>query len=290
MFNPAKLLAPGEHLMKENIELVIEPQKRLSLNVRELWQYRELFYFFTWRDVKVKYKQTVLGILWVVLQPLLMMLILTVTFQRVLASHLQQIDYTLFVLSGIILWNFFSASVNNAGTSMVTNAPIIKKIYFPRLIIPCSGILVSLVDLAVSMVVFIIFLAFRQPAINFGYLLLCWPLSLMLALLGTFGIGSWLSALSVKYRDFRFIVPFIIQFGFFVTPVAYPISIIEQNWIRYVIAINPMYGAINLFRMPFMPASVDLTLIGVSFLSAVILSVIGLYYFKKTESFFADLA
>jgi lipopolysaccharide transport system permease protein len=276
--------------MKENIELVIEPRKRLTLNVRELWQYRELFYFFTWRDVKVKYKQTVLGVIWVILQPLLMMLIITVTFKRVLANHVPEMDYTLFVLSGIILWNFFSSAVSNTGTSMVSNAPIIKKIYFPRLIIPCSGILVSLVDFLVSLVMFIIFLAIKSPEINFLYLVVCWPLALTLAILGTFGMGSWLAALSVKYRDFRFIVPFIVQFGFFVTPVAYPITIVEQNWIRYAIALNPMYGAINLFRLPFMPTAIDPNLIIISFLSSVILALVGLYYFKKTETFFADLA
>jgi lipopolysaccharide transport system permease protein len=293
MFNPenkAFRRHGSKYRMKDKIELVIEPQRSFALNIGELWQYRELFYFFTWRDVKVKYKQTVLGILWVILQPLLMMLISTFIVRRALGITLKEMDYTLFVLSGLILWNFFSASVNHAGTSMLTNAAIIKKIYFPRLIIPCAGILVSLVDFFVSLGVFLIFLIIKSPPINFLNLLICWPFALILAIIGTLGIVSWLSALSVKYRDFRFIVPFIIQFGFFVTPVLYPISIQDKTWINYVLAINPMYGAITLFRLPFMQTLPDFNLIGISLLSALMLTVIGLYYFKKTESFFADLA
>jgi lipopolysaccharide transport system permease protein len=276
--------------MKDDIELIIEPQRRLAMNVQELWQFRELFFFFTWRDVKVRYKQTVLGVLWVILQPLVMAVILTLTFRRVLGNYVTEMDYTLFVLSGIILWNFFAASITTVGTSMITNAPIIKKIYFPRLIIPCAGVLVSLVDFLVSLVMFIIFAVIKSPETDFFLLILCWPLALIVAMIGTFGIGTWLSALSVKYRDFRFIVPFIVQFGFFITPVVYPISIIEQGWLRYFIALNPMYGAINLFRMPFMAVVPDLSLIAISFASAAVFCIIGTSYFKKTEAFFADLA
>lgn len=172
---------------------------------------------------------------------------------------------------------------------MLTNAPIIKKIYFPRLIIPFSGILVSLVDFTVSLVVFIIFLLFKSTPVDFIEVLWCWPSAVLLAVVGTLGLGAWLSALSVKYRDFRFIVPFIIQFGFFVTPVAYPVTMLNP-WMKFIVALNPVYGAIQLFRIPLSSSSPDASLIGVSILSAVVVTVIGLTYFRRTESFFADLA
>jgi lipopolysaccharide transport system permease protein len=276
--------------MKEESEFVIQPNRKFSLNIPELWHYRELFYFFTWRDVKVKYKQTVLGILWVVLQPLLMTLVFTFTIGRIIHVQITEMDYQVFAFSGLLLWSLFSSSVSNAGSAMVTNAPIIKKIYFPRLIIPFSSILVSLIDLAVAMVVFVIFLIIKGAPVNILSVLFYWPISILLAIVGTAGLGCWLSALSVKYRDFRFVVPFLIQLGLFVTPVIYPISIFRTEWIKYVLAVNPMYGAITLFRVPLMESAPDMSLVGISLLSALMLSVIGISYFKKTESFFADLA
>jgi lipopolysaccharide transport system permease protein len=276
--------------MKEEAEFIIQPSRRFSLNIPELWHYRELFYFFTWRDVKVKYKQTVLGILWVVLQPLLMTVVFTFTIGRVINFVTTEMDYQVFAFSGLLLWNLFSSSVNNAGTAMLTNAPIIKKIYFPRLIIPFSSILVALVDLSVSLLVFVIFLAIKSVYMNVLAAFLYWPLAIIVAIIGTAGLGSWLSALSVKYRDFRFVVPFLIQLGLFVTPVLYPVSIFQSEWLRYVLAINPMYGAVTLFRVPLMQGPPDADLIGISVLSALTLAVIGIAYFKKTESFFADLA
>jgi lipopolysaccharide transport system permease protein len=284
-----KLDGKGAQRMMDRNEMVIEPRGKFGLNLGELWQYRELFYFFTLRDVKVKYKQTFLGVLWVVLQPLMMIAVFTFVFRRALQISSVEMDYTLFAFSGLLLWNLFASSVNNAGSSMLTNAPIIKKIYFPRLIIPFSGILVSLVDFSVSLVVFVIFLLFKSTPVDFIDLLWCWPSAVLLAVVGTLGLGAWLSALSVKYRDFRFIVPFIIQFGFFVTPVAYPVTVLNP-WMKFVVALNPVYGAIQLFRIPLSSSSPDASLIGVSILSAVVVTVIGLTYFRRTESFFADLA
>jgi lipopolysaccharide transport system permease protein len=276
--------------MKEVAEFTIEPSKRFSLNAAELWHYRELFYFFTWRDVKVKYKQTVLGFLWVVLQPLLMTFIFTFTIGRVINVAIPEMDYTVFAFSGLVLWNLFSASVSNGGTAMLTNAPIIKKIYFPRLIIPFSSILVAMVDFMVTLIVFILLLIIKSVPVNIFEILIYWPVAIILAILGTAGLGCWLSALSVKYRDFRFVVPFIIQIGFFLTPILYPISMFKPVWLKYALAMNPMYGAITLFRVPFTHAGPDLTLVGLSILSAMALAIIGVGYFKSTESFFADLA
>jgi lipopolysaccharide transport system permease protein len=276
--------------MKEVTEFTIEPSKRFSLNAAELWHYRELFYFFTWRDVKVKYKQTVLGFLWVIVQPVLMTFIFTFTIGRVINVAIPDMEYTVFAFSGLLLWNLFSASVSNGGNAMLTNAPIIKKIYFPRLIIPFSSILVAMVDFLVTLIVFIILLIIKAVPVNIFEIFIYWPAAIILSVLGTAGLGCWLSALSVKYRDFRFVVPFIIQIGFFVTPILYPITMFKPVWLKYVLALNPMYGAITLFRVPFAQAGPDMMLVGLSILSAITLAIIGIGYFKSTESFFADLA
>ena len=173
--------------MKVAEEFVIAPPGRFSLNLRELWQYRELFYFFTWRDVKVKYKQTVLGIVWAILQPLLMMLIFTFFFGRPLHIETLGIPYPLFVFSGLVLWNLFSTGITNAGNSMVTNSNIIKKIYFPRLIIPVSSILSSLLDFCFAFLVMVGLLIWYHQPVNYGLALLYWPLGVFLACLATFG-------------------------------------------------------------------------------------------------------
>jgi lipopolysaccharide transport system permease protein len=274
----------------EQEEIVIGPPQKFLLNLPELWQYRELFFFFTWRDVKVKYKQTALGFIWVVLQPLFMMLVFTLFFGRALKTPSEGMPYPIFVFSGLLLWNLFASAVNNAGSSMITNGAIIKKIYFPRLIIPLAAVLVSLVDFIVSLFVFFVFLLIFPSPVNVWNALLCWPLAILLTLVGTVGLGCWLSALTVKYRDFRFIVPFLIQIGFFVAPVVYPVSILKVEWMNYLLALNPMYGAITLFRSPLISAPLDMNLIAISVASAFVLFMIGVHYFRKTELFFADLA
>jgi lipopolysaccharide transport system permease protein len=271
-------------------EFVIEPARKFSFNLRELWQYKELFYFFTWRDVKVKYKQAVLGILWVVIQPLLTVLVFSFFFGRALKSPPEGIEYPVFVFSGLLLWNIFSAGISNAGNSMVTNATIIKKIYFPRLIIPISAILVSLVDFLVSFVVFILLLIFYHVDVNLPQALLLWPAAIVFTIGGTLGLSCWFAAMNVKYRDVRYIIPFFIQVLLFLTPVIYPFSIIQNDWINYILALNPMYGAITLFRFPFMTSSLDMQLIGLSLISSCLLIITGIIYFRKTEAFFADLA
>ncbi len=263
-------------------------QNRL-LNLSELWRYRELFYFFTWRDIKVKYKQTVLGFLWAILQPLLMMLIFTLFFARALNIQNLSIPYPVFVFSGLIIWNFFSSALTNASNSMVNNAPIIKKIYFPRLIIPVSSILGALFDFIMAFVLFLILLVYYQttPSLHAIY---CWPLSLIATAIASLGLGSWLSALNVKYRDFRYVIPFLVQVLFFVTPVIYPTSLIEQEWIQYLIALSPMYAAIELFRIPLLDAMPNYAFLFMSMANGIVFLFVGLIYFRKTEDFFADLA
>jgi lipopolysaccharide transport system permease protein len=269
-------------------ELKIEPPKRLSFGFQELWAYRELFYFFTWRDVKVKYKQTVLGVLWVLLQPALMVAILTFASKK-LGSSSGGISPTIFVFSGLVFWNAFSSSLTNGGNSMINNAPVIRKIYFPRLIIPFSSILVALIDWLATFALFLLALLFFPVSVNWSMTLLCWPAALLLMVVGTAGLCCWLAALNVKYRDFRYIIPFALQVMLFLTPILYPIDVLYYPGLQYVLALNPMYGVIELFRYPLLN-SLDIRLLSVSVASSVLLLLIGLYYFKKTEHYFADLA
>lgn len=276
--------------MKDDGEMIIEPRKRFSLELTELWRYRELFYFFTWRDVKVKYKQTTIGILWVVLQPIITVVVFSMFFGRALGVPSEGIPYPVFVFSGLLLWTFFSSSVSNAGNSMISQAAIIKKIYFPRIVVPISVILASLVDFFVAFVVFIIALFYFEVPMDFVKLLLFWPAALLLMLVGTLGLSCWLAALVVKYRDFRYVIPFGLQLLLFLTPVIYPASIINYPWLKYALALNPMSGAITLFRMPFIVSTEPAILIIISMVSALLFLLVGVFYFKRIEDFFADLA
>jgi lipopolysaccharide transport system permease protein len=266
----------------------IRPNPGFSLGLKELWQYRELFYFFTWRDIKVKYKQTSLGILWALLQPLGMMLIFTFLFSRTWKIDTGPVAYPVFVLAGLILWNLFNASVSNAGESMIRNGHIINKIYFPRLVIPCSSLLVALFDFMIGFVIFIVFcIVYRQPLT--ASILFAFPSAVLIVLLASFGAGSFLAALNVKYRDFRYTIPFLLQFLFFSSQVIYPLQIVEQKWARYLLALNPVNAAIELFRYPLFGQAPDMTVIAIGTTVALLLAMIGIFYFRKTEAYFADL-
>ena len=268
---------------------VIQPPSTVSLGLKELWNYRELFYFFTWRDVKVKYKQTWLGILWALLQPLGLMLIFTFLFSKTFRINTGPISYPVFVLSGVILWNLFNASVSHAGESMIQHANIIKKIYFPRLIIPCSAILVSLFDFMMAFIIFIVLCFVYGQSLHWTAIFY-FPAGIIMTLLSAFGLGSFLAALNVKFRDFRYVVPFMLQVLFFATQVIYPLRSIQQLWLKYIFALNPVNGAIELFRAPLTNSLPDFTVAGISLASALMLTFIGLFYFRKTESYFADIA
>ncbi|MCF8429454.1 MAG: ABC transporter permease [Bacteroidia bacterium] len=272
------------------MEKEITPKNKLTLGLPELWQYRELFYFFTWRDIKVKYKQATLGFAWAILQPLFMMIVFTLFFGKALKVPSDNIPYPIFVYSGLLLWNVFSSGLSNAANSMVSNANIIKKIYFPRLIIPISSILVSLFDFLMALLVFIAMLIYYQPNIQIFKMLLFMPLGLLIATFTSFGGGTLLAALNIKYRDFQYVIPFFIQILLFVTPVIYPVSILPALWMKYVMALNPMYGAIELFRSGIINKPIDINLLIVSMCSACFFFIVGIYYFRKTEAYFADLA
>jgi lipopolysaccharide transport system permease protein len=274
-------------------EYVILPENNNKLlDLAELWMYRELLFFFTWRDIKVKYKQTTLGVLWALLQPVFLVLIFTVFFAGALKAPATSLEYPVFAFSGLILWNLFSTGLTNAGNSMITNAQIIKKVYFPRLVIPFSAVISSAFDFLMGFIVFSAMLIFYRVEIDWLALIYCWPLALMLAVLGTLGPGFLLSALSVKYRDFRYVIPFVIQALFFLTPVVYSVTIVRQTWIHYLLALNPMYGAISLFRQPLESGTgYDVPYANMlSIISTILFFMVGLLYFKRTERYFADLA
>jgi len=272
------------------MEYIIKPQKGFSLNWKELWEYRELFYFFTWRDIKVKYKQTVLGFLWAVLQPFLTMVVFTVFFGNMLKVPSDGIPYPVFAFSGLLLWNVFASGVTSAGNSMVSNANIIKKIYFPRLIIPLSSLLTALFDFLMAFIVYVgLLLYFRQP-VAIVKMLYAFPSAILMTGMTVIGFGSLLAALNVKYRDFRYVIPFFVQTLLFLTPVIYPVSMLKQSWAQYVLALNPMSGAINLFRSAIVGKALDIPLFLISLASALCLFVLGIFYFRKTEYYFADLA
>jgi lipopolysaccharide transport system permease protein len=267
----------------------IQPPSGFSLGLKELWQYRELFYFFTWRDIKVKYKQTYLGVLWALLQPLGMMLIFTFLFSRTWKIDTGPVHYSIFVLAGLITWNLFSAAVSHAGESMIRNNHIITKIYFPRLIIPCSSILVAFFDFGMGFLIFIVFCIIYQQPVHWSAILY-FPAGILLVLLAAFGTGTFLAALNVKYRDFRYTIPFLLQFLFFASQVIYPLQWVRHSWLKYILAINPVNAAIELFRHPLADVPVDMTIVSVGTGSAILLCLTGLFYFRKTEAYFADLA
>lgn len=267
----------------------IAPRSAFSFGFRELLAYKELFYFFAWRDVKVKYKQTTLGLIWAVIQPLSMTIILTYFIGDSVKSIAPRANYPLFAFSGLILWTFVSSGITNAGSSMIVNAQIIKKIYFPRLIIPVSSILVAVVDFAVGFAALIVLLYFFRSPVDILDAVIYWPAGFFIAMVGTFGPGCFLAALNVKYRDFRYVIPFLVQVLLFISPVIYPISV-SSSWAKYLLAANPMYAAMTIFRVPITGELPEASLLWISVVSGVVLAFAGLGYFRKTEAYFADLA
>lgn len=273
------------------VEYEIKPHHRLSLGLKEIWLYREMLFFFTWRDIKVKYKQTVLGFAWAIIQPLVLMALFSLA-GTALNIPSESLPHPLFTYSALTLWMIFSTGLTSAGNSMLSNANIIRKIYFPRLIIPISSVLTSLFDFLMAFVILICMLIFYHNRITFEPVkfLLLLPVSIIITVISTFGIGSLLAALTIKYRDFRYVTPYLVQVLMFITPVIYPISIFHFTGARYILAINPMYSAVELFRSGFNGQVLDLRLVGISLFFALLFFFIGIYYFRKTEAYFADLA
>jgi lipopolysaccharide transport system permease protein len=272
----------------EHFDLIIEPRQSIRHFWRHLWTYRELFYFLSWRDVLVQYKQTVVGVLWSVLRPLLTMLVFTFIFGRLAKLPAEGIPYPALVFCGMLPWQFFAAALSQSSNSLVGNANLISKIYFPRLIIPVSTLLVGLVDFLISFVVLCGLLGWYGMWPGWHWLTL--PFFLLLACAAALGAGLWFAAWNVKYRDFRYVIPFVVQFGLYISPVGFSSTIVPLKW-RLVYALNPMVGVIDGFRWALSSGRtvMNLSTILISIVVSLILLSSGLIYFHKMERGFADI-
>lgn len=273
---------PSKHIV------VIEAGRIESAYWKDLWRYRELFLFLAWRDVLVRYKQTVIGVLWSVIKPLLTMLVFVFVFGKLAKLPSDGIPYPVLVLSGMLPWLFFASAFSEAGNSLVGNANIISKVYFPRLIVPLSSVIVSLVDFMISGVLLVILMVWFNVLPDSRVLFL--PLFIVLLILAAVGAGLWVAALNVKYRDFAYVVPFVIQFGLYVSPVAFNSNIVPEKW-RLLYALNPMVGIIDGFRWSITGTNTPLYWQGVVVSVVVVLLLIfsGVQYFRATERSFADV-
>jgi len=262
------------------------PKKWIPLDLAELWNYRELLSSFTWRDVKIRYKQTALGFLWAVIQPLCMMLIFTVFFGRLAKIPSDGIPYPLFVLAALLPWTLFAEGITRSTSGMISNAPIMTKVYFPRLIMPLAGVLSPLADFVFSFSILVAMMAWFGfiPTIHILFL----PLFILLALATSLGTGLWLSALNVQYRDFQYTIPFLVQLGLFASPVVYPASLVPEP-VRFLYGLNPMAGVIEGFRWALFGTEVPGAMILVSAGMVFVLLVTGAFYFRKMEQYYADV-
>jgi lipopolysaccharide transport system permease protein len=270
-------------------ELIIKYKKGwIPINFKELWAFRELLYFLAWRDIKVKYKQTVLGVAWAILQPFLTMIVFSILFGKLAKVPSEGIPYPIFVYAGLLPWNYFSSALSNSGNSLVASSNLITKVYFPRLIIPASASLSSLLDFFIASIILIgmtFFYHFTPVAL--GIIMI--PVLVFMTFIVAVGCGLWLSALNVEYRDFQYVIPFLVQIWMFVTPVIYPVTLFPEKY-HWILSLNPMGGIIVAFRaatLGHQPINWDLLFIssGVGFL----IFFTGLLYFRKVERSFADV-
>lgn len=267
--------------------LIIRPPKKwVPIDFHELWEYRELLYSFVARDVKIRYKQTALGFLWAIIQPLFMMVIFTLFFGGFAKIPSDGVPYPLFSFAALLPWTLFSEGLSRSTSSMVGNAGIMTKVYFPRLIMPISGILSPLVDFFIAFIILILMMAYYGFVPTIAIVLL--PLFILLALATSLAIGLWLSALNIKYRDFQYTLPFIIQLGLYASPIVYPSSMIPAQY-RILYGLNPMAGVIEGFRWALLGAKPPEAMLLVSVGVVVVLLIGGLFYFKRMEQYFADV-
>lgn len=260
----------------------------VAVRLKELWQYRELLYFLTWRDIKVRYKQTVLGVLWALIQPFMTMVVFSLFFGQLAQVPSDGLPYPIFNYAALIPWTLFSQGLGTSANSLVNSANLLKKIYFPRLVIPISGILSGLVDFALSFTILFGLMLFYgiTPTANVIWL----PPLILLALITSLAVGLWLSALNVQFRDIRYTIPFITQLWMFITPIAYPSSLIENPTLRLIYSLNPMTGVVEGFRWALLGTdTAPNSMILVSATAAILLLISGLFYFRRMERTFADV-
>lgn len=266
---------------------VIEAKKSyLGVNLRELWTYHELLYFLAWRDIKVRYKQTLLGVLWAILQPLLMMLIFSLFFGKLVGVPSDGVPYPLFAFAGLLPWTFFASAATTSGNSVVNSAHLITKVYFPRLIVPTAAVAAALLDFAITFVVLGALLVYYRVSLTWGILIL--PVLIALLTILALAFGVLMSALNVKYRDIKFALPFLIQLWFFASPIIYPTSLLPERW-RWILALNPMTGIIEGFRSALFGRRFDWQAIAISALITFALLIYATLSFKRMEKTFADI-
>jgi len=271
---------------KQQIELVIEPGAAEKNYWKDIWRFRELFYILSWRDIKVRYKQTAIGAAWSIIRPLLTTIIFTLVFNRVAKLDSgSSAPYILMVFAGMVPWQFFANALSEASNSLVSNSNLVTKVYFPRMIVPASSVITSLVDMAISFVIMLVmFVIYRfLPPVQ----ALLVPVFILLAFVAAFGTGLYITALNVKYRDFRYIIPFIVQFGLYITPVGFSSDIISGKY-RLLYYLNPMTGVIDGFRWSLLGDKLYLPGFFLSTAVSMVLFMFGLHYFRKTEKGFAD--
>lgn len=267
-------------------KIITPPKGWLSINWREIWLYRELLFFLTWRDVKVRYKQTVLGVLWAFIQPFLKLVVFSVIFGRLAKIDSEGYPYPIFAFAGLLPWQFFSEALTQSSNSVVGSSNLITKVYFPRLIIPLSSVGASLVDFAISFVI-LFGLMFYYGILPTASMLLIIPL-VIITILTALGAGILLSAWLVEYRDFRYVLPFALQLWMFLTPVIYPVKIVPPAW-RWLLALNPMTGLVDGYRSAILGKPFAWDSLALSIVVATAIFVLGLYYFRRVEAHFADL-
>lgn len=270
--------------------VVIRPKKRLSIDWNELMEYRELFFYFAWRDVKVRYKQTAIGIVWAVLQPFTQMVVFTLFFNKAVGvqSGSEHVPYAIFSFTGLLFWNYFSQALQRSANSLVDNQSVVTKVYFPRIIPPISSTIVSLIDFAFASIVFVGLMIYFQFTPTVAGLLILVP-AILLTFIAATGPGLFLAAVNVKYRDVKQALPFILQIGLFLTPVIYPVTAIPERF-QWLLYLNPMTGVINAVRATFLGDGViNWPLTCLSVVVAIAMFIGGLYYFKGREKEFADI-
>lgn len=287
MASPAAIQSTAPHDVSRPV-VILQPSKGLfQFNLRAVWEYRELLYFLVWRDIKVRYKQTAIGAIWAILQPLLTMMIFALIFGRFAKIPSDNVPYPIFAFAGLLPWTYFSQAISRSGMSLVGDANLIRKIYFPRIIIPMSAVVAPVIDFALSLAILGVMMVWYHVTPTRAALLL--PLFLLLAFLAALGTSLWLSALNVRYRDVGHAIPFLVQFWMYASPIVYPISIIPQKW-RPLYNLNPMAGVAEGFRWGLLgKQSPDLQ--GVAIGAGVVLVVLisGLIFFRRMERTFADV-
>ena len=277
-----------EHYFGHEHLTVIEPRRRgwRTLDLRELWAYRELLWVLTQRDIKVRYKQTVLGVAWAVIQPVMTMVVFSIFFGRLAKMPSDGFPYPVFVYAALLPWTFFANAIGNSSNSLVGSANLVSKVYFPRLIIPLASVGAGLVDFAISTA--ILLLLMLAYGVGWSVNLLLAPMLALAVIFTALGVGTLLSALTVAYRDFRYVIPFLIQLWMFVTPVVYPASLVPERW-QWLFYLNPMAGLIEGFRAAFLGRPLDVVGLSTSFTVAVAFFLAGVLYFEKVERRFADI-